>query len=77
MCLSLSSHANALKDYVCKSESWQGAGKTSLVKAMLYEDRQRNKVKIESLHPEVDSQKVVVGGVCYLDSRGVNLQVLF
>ncbi|ONK58779.1 uncharacterized protein A4U43_C09F16560 [Asparagus officinalis] len=54
----------------------EGAGKTSLLKAISDQDRHRNKVKFENIHPEVDTQEAIVGGVCYLDSTGVDLQEL-
>lgn len=54
----------------------EGAGKSSLFKAILDQGTQRNKVSFESVYPEVDSQEAMEGGLCYLDSPGVNLQEL-
>ncbi|XP_020111587.1 uncharacterized protein LOC109726422 [Ananas comosus] len=54
---------------------FEGAGKTSLFRAML-QFRQRNNGNIESICPYMDAQEGVAGGLCYADSAGVNLQEL-
>lgn len=58
--------------------SWlvQGAGKTSLLKAILSQGR-LTATNIEHLTTDGDVQEGIVGGLCYTDSTGVNLQVLF
>lgn len=53
---------------------FEGAGKSSLFKAILNQGRYRNNAGLERMQPEEDAQEGVVGGVCYLDSAGVNLQ---
>lgn len=55
---------------------FEGAGKTSLFKAILDHSRQRNNAMCESLYPEADTREETVNGVCYIDSTGVNLQEL-
>lgn len=54
----------------------QGAGKTSLFRALLAQGRQRNNANFDIIHADVGSPEGVVGGIRYLDSVGVNLQVL-
>ncbi|KAI7982539.1 Protein EDS1B [Camellia lanceoleosa] len=51
----------------------EGAGKTSLLKAILGQSRHAN---IENLHMDIDVQEGIAGGLCYSDSTGVNLQDL-
>lgn len=60
-------------------DSWllQGAGKTSLLKAILSQGRLTATTNIENLMTDGDVQEGIVGGLCYSDSTGVNLQVLF
>lgn len=53
----------------------QGAGKTSLLKAILARGRITTFSNIENLLPEADAQEGIAGGLCYCDSAGVNLQV--
>uniref|UniRef100_A0A803PFU2 Uncharacterized protein n=1 Tax=Cannabis sativa TaxID=3483 RepID=A0A803PFU2_CANSA len=55
----------------------EGAGKTSLLKAILSRGRINNTfTNIENLLPETDPQEVIAGGLCYCDSAGINLQEL-
>lgn len=54
----------------------QGAGKTSLFKAILAQGRMTTISNIETQLPESDAQEGIAGGLCYCDSTGVNLQVL-
>ncbi|XP_042438568.1 uncharacterized protein LOC122024090 isoform X1 [Zingiber officinale] len=54
----------------------EGAGKTSLFRALLDLSRQRNRANLDIVYSDMDAHKVVEGGVCYLDSVGVNLQAL-
>lgn len=68
---------------ICYSSGWihwlwalQGAGKTSLLKAILARGRITAFSNIENLLPEADAQEGIAGGLCYCDSAGVNLQVL-
>lgn len=53
----------------------QGAGKTSLFKAILSKGKKYTASAGESLQPEADTKEGIVGGLCYMDSAGVNLQV--
>lgn len=58
----------------------QGAGKTSLLKAILGQSKVNpSKVNpianIENMLLEADVQEGIAGGLCYCDSAGVNLQV--
>jgi len=53
----------------------QGAGKTSLFKAIMGHGRTMTIANIETLLPEPDVQEAIAGGICYSDSVGVNLQV--
>ncbi|XP_062080997.1 uncharacterized protein LOC133785790 isoform X2 [Humulus lupulus] len=54
----------------------EGAGKTSLLKAILSRGRINTFTNIENLLPETDPQEVIAGGLCYCDSVGINLQEL-
>ncbi|XP_057513276.1 uncharacterized protein LOC130795273 [Actinidia eriantha] len=54
----------------------EGAGKTSLLKAILGQGRLTDTANIENLHMEFDVQEGIAGGLCYTDSTGVNLQDL-
>lgn len=54
----------------------EGAGKTSLFKAILNEGRLTGTTGIENLRLEADDQDGIAGGLCYSDSAGVNLQEL-
>ncbi|KAL5562194.1 hypothetical protein UlMin_031941 [Ulmus minor] len=54
----------------------EGAGKTSLFKAILNEGRITTITNIENLLPEPDVQESIAGGLRYYDSAGVNLQEL-
>lgn len=49
----------------------EGAGKTSLFKAILSQGRMTN---IENLLPEAEVQEGISGGLCFCDSAGINLQ---
>ncbi|PQQ13795.1 uncharacterized protein Pyn_00039 [Prunus yedoensis var. nudiflora] len=54
----------------------EGAGKTSLFKAILSQGRITNISNIENLLPETDVQEGISCGLCFCDSAGVNLQEL-
>lgn len=54
----------------------EGAGKTSLFKAILSQGRLTNISNIENLLPETDVQEGISRGLCFCDSAGVNLQEL-
>ncbi|XP_058093502.1 uncharacterized protein LOC131239688 isoform X2 [Magnolia sinica] len=54
----------------------EGAGKTSLFNAILGQGRQTTAVNLENVLPDMDTQEGVAGGLCFLDSAGVNLQEL-
>lgn len=54
----------------------EGAGKTSLFNAILNKERQFTPTDGENLQPEADIQEGIAGGLCYMDSAGVNLQEL-
>ncbi|KAL2932738.1 Protein EDS1 [Bienertia sinuspersici] len=54
----------------------EGAGKTSLLKAILNKGRQSIPIESDNLQQEADVQEGIAGGLCYLDSAGVNLQEL-
>ncbi|ONH92734.1 hypothetical protein PRUPE_8G192400 [Prunus persica] len=54
----------------------EGAGKTSLFKAILSQGRITNISNIENLLPETDVQEGISRGLCFCDSAGVNLQEL-
>ncbi|RRT76723.1 hypothetical protein B296_00013479 [Ensete ventricosum] len=60
--------------HLCKLVQAQGAGKTSLFRALLSQGRQRNNANFDIIHADVGSPEVVAGGIRYLDSAGVNLQ---
>ncbi|MQL83554.1 hypothetical protein Taro_016054, partial [Colocasia esculenta] len=54
----------------------EGAGKTSLFTAILGQGRKTDGFTSVSVHPQKDTQEGIVGGLCYSDSAGVNLQEL-
>ncbi|XAR60907.1 Triacylglycerol lipase [Bertholletia excelsa] len=54
----------------------EGAGKTSLLKAIFGEGRLAATTNVETLHMDFDAQEVISGGLCYSDSAGINLQDL-
>ncbi|KAA8550557.1 hypothetical protein F0562_002241 [Nyssa sinensis] len=54
----------------------EGAGKTSLLKAILGQGRNTATTNIENLHMDFDVREAIAGGLCYSDSAGVNLQDL-
>ncbi|GMH02457.1 hypothetical protein Nepgr_004296 [Nepenthes gracilis] len=54
----------------------EGAGKTSLLKAILNQSRPSTATGSEILLPEADVEEGIAGGLCYMDSAGVNLQEL-
>lgn len=54
---------------------WQGSGKTSLLNAILGQGQQEDNIGSELSHLDVTNHKALAGGVCYSDSKGVNLQV--
>ena len=58
--------------YICLM---QGAGKTSLLKAMLGQVKERNSTVLECIHVDLHG-KGISNGLCYIDSTTVNLQVL-
>ncbi|PIA35853.1 hypothetical protein AQUCO_03400030v1 [Aquilegia coerulea] len=53
----------------------EGAGKTSLFNAILGQGRLTT-INLENSCPEIDCQEGISGGLCFLDSAGVNLQEL-
>ncbi|XP_071721513.1 uncharacterized protein [Rutidosis leptorrhynchoides] len=53
----------------------EGAGKTSLLKAIL-EGRVNVSTNCENMYMDVDVQEGITGGLCFTDSPGVNLQDL-
>ncbi|KAL5702941.1 hypothetical protein ACHQM5_028098 [Ranunculus cassubicifolius] len=53
----------------------EGAGKTSLFNAILGQGKPTT-ISFEALHPEIDCQEGTTGGLCFLDSAGINLQEL-
>ncbi|VAI57565.1 unnamed protein product [Triticum turgidum subsp. durum] len=53
----------------------EGAGKTSLIKAMLGQLKERNNAVLECIHVDLHG-KAVSNGLCYLDSATVKLQVI-
>lgn len=59
----------------CNQNDVQGAGKTSLFKALTGQGKIPVIANIESLLPDPDVQEGIAGGICYSDSFGVNLQV--
>lgn len=54
----------------------EGAGKTSLLKAILDQGRPTIASNMENLPVEMDIQEGIAGGLCYSDSAGINLQDL-
>ncbi|XP_021676912.2 uncharacterized protein LOC110662290 isoform X2 [Hevea brasiliensis] len=54
----------------------EGAGKTSLFKAIMGQSRLTTIANFENMHIEADVQEGIAGGVCYIDSAGINLQDL-
>ncbi|XVE72682.1 hypothetical protein DITRI_Ditri11bG0058400 [Diplodiscus trichospermus] len=54
----------------------EGAGKTSLFKAILGQGKLTTITNAENLQVEADFQEGIAGGLCYSDSPGVNLQEL-
>ncbi|XP_024967143.1 uncharacterized protein LOC112506998 isoform X2 [Cynara cardunculus var. scolymus] len=54
----------------------EGAGKTSLLKAILDEGRVNVSTNVENFPMDVDVQEGTAGGLCFTDSAGVNLQDL-
>ncbi|XP_010524652.1 PREDICTED: uncharacterized protein LOC104802652 [Tarenaya hassleriana] len=54
----------------------EGAGKTSLFRAMLGQSMLNSMTHVENLQVQSDIQEGIVGGVCYIDTLGVNLQEL-
>lgn len=53
----------------------KGAGKTSLLKAILTQGKLTTIPNNESMLLEADVQEGIAGGLCYSDSAGINLQV--
>lgn len=53
----------------------EGAGKTSLLKAMLGQVKERNSTVLECIHVDLHG-KGISNGLCYIDSTTVNLQEL-
>ncbi|KAI3801177.1 hypothetical protein L1987_29281 [Smallanthus sonchifolius] len=54
----------------------EGAGKTSLLKAILDQGRVNVSTNVENFPMDVDVQEGIAGGLCFTDSAGVNLQDL-
>ncbi|GAB2262893.1 hypothetical protein Droror1_Dr00003890 [Drosera rotundifolia] len=54
----------------------EGAGKTSLLKAILSGSRHSHTADGENFLPEIDVEEGIAGGVCFMDSNGINLQEL-
>ncbi|XP_062174428.1 uncharacterized protein LOC133879728 isoform X2 [Alnus glutinosa] len=54
----------------------EGAGKTSLLKAILGQSKVNTFANIENMLLDADVQEGIAGGLCYCDSAGVNLQDL-
>lgn len=54
----------------------EGAGKTSLFKAILGQGKLVRTTNSGNLDAEADDQEGIAGGLCYCDSAGVNLQEL-
>ena len=63
--------------YIVRHDLWamQGAGKTSLLKAILSQSRVNTNANVENKLPESDDQGGIARGLCYCVSAGVNLQV--
>lgn len=53
----------------------QGAGKTSLLKAILDQGKTASNTSLDTLRMDFDVQEGLAGGLCYSDSLSVNLQV--
>lgn len=53
----------------------QGAGKTSLYRAILGRVRELTNFSYEGILPETNYQEDIAGGISFIDSAGVNLQV--
>ncbi|ESQ49294.1 hypothetical protein EUTSA_v10019992mg [Eutrema salsugineum] len=54
----------------------EGAGKTSLFRGILGQSMLSSMTHVENLQIQSDVQECIVGGVCYSDTVGVNLQEL-
>ncbi|KAI3772838.1 hypothetical protein L6452_04032 [Arctium lappa] len=54
----------------------EGAGKTSLLKAILDEGRVNVSTNVENFPMDIDVQEGTAGGLCFTDSAGINLQDL-
>lgn len=54
----------------------EGAGKSSLLKAILDQGRVNISATVENFSMDIDIQEGVAGGLCFTDSAGVNLQDL-
>lgn len=54
----------------------KGAGKTSLFYALLGLGRGTTAIRYEGMLPDTQSHEGVAGGICFIDSAGVNLQEL-
>lgn len=54
----------------------EGAGKTSLFRAILGQSMLSSMTHVENMQIQSDVQDCIVGGVCYSDTVGVNLQEL-
>ncbi|XP_057834847.1 uncharacterized protein LOC131045291 isoform X2 [Cryptomeria japonica] len=54
----------------------QGAGKTSLFYALLGQGKGTTAVRHEGILPDIEVHEGISGGVCFIDSAGVNLQDL-
>ncbi|KAJ0926980.1 putative GTP binding domain, P-loop containing nucleoside triphosphate hydrolase [Helianthus annuus] len=54
----------------------EGAGKTSLLKAILDQGKVNISTNIENFSMDLDVQEGIAGGLCFTDSAGVNLQDL-
>lgn len=61
----------------CSPDFWdiQGAGKTSLFKALMTQGAITGITNVDNLQVETDVQEGIAGGLCYCDSAGINLQV--
>lgn len=53
----------------------QGAGKTSLMKAILNQGRKTTTPSLDAFPMDIDVREGIAGGLLYSDSTGVNLQV--
>ncbi|XP_040993723.1 uncharacterized protein LOC121240371 isoform X1 [Juglans microcarpa x Juglans regia] len=54
----------------------EGAGKTALLKSILCQRKVNTISNNENMLPEADVQEGIVGGLCYCDTAGINLQDL-